>query len=358
MLKKEDYRGVWVFLEQDEKGVARVSFELLGAGRRLADALGVSLEGVLIGSGVEKLAQSAFAQGADRVHLLDNQVYKDYRTEPFMRAFVKLVEELHPEIILMGATATGRDLASAVATELATGLTADCTGLDIEAETRNLLATRPAFGGNILATIVCDQHRPQMATVRPRVMELLPADLKRTGEIVKHDFVPEAKDIRSEVVRFLKDEDTNTVNLEDAEIIVAGGKGLGSPKNLDILRELADVLGGELGASRAIVDAGWLPYAHQVGQTGLTVRPKIYFAIGISGAIQHLAGMQTADVIVAINKDPKAPIFKVASYGIVGDLNKVVPALTEAFRRELPKYGSAAEMVKDLVGADAGTQGR
>lgn len=337
----DEYRGVWVFLEVDRGAIARVSLELLGAARRLADALGTQVSGVLLGHGTGHLADGAFAYGADQVYVFDAPIYADYRTEPYMDAFVHLAREKKPEIILLGATTTGRDLASAVATELLTGLTADCTELDIDKDKRLLLATRPALGGNIMATIVCDQHRPQMATVRPRVLPMPAPDPNRRGQVVHLDYVSSPSTAITEVLKVVRDSGED-VNLEEAPVIVAGGRGMGNAKNFELLRELADVLGGEVGASRSVVDAGWISAAHQVGQTGLTVRPKVYFAVGISGAIQHVAGMQGSDIIVAINKDPQAPIFKIATYGIVGDALQVVPALTRAFRAALGK-GTAEE---------------
>jgi electron transfer flavoprotein alpha subunit len=328
------YRGVWVFIEQVAGEVAPVSWELLGAGRQLAGALGVELAGVLLGQGVAGLADGAWVYGADKVYLVENPVLAHYRTAPYARALVQLVKQYQPEILLLGATSLGRDLAGAVATALGTGLTADCTSLTIDPETRLLEQTRPAFGGNVMATILCRRHRPQMATVRPRVMPMPSRQEGRRGELVRLDMAFNEAEARAEVIEVIE-EKNKAVYLDRAEIIVAGGRGVGSKENLRLLEELAGVLGGTLGASRAAVEAGWLPPEYQVGQTGVTVRPKIYFAIGISGAIQHLVGMQGADVIVAVNNDPQAPIFKIATYGIVGDLREVVPALTAEFRRRL-----------------------
>ncbi|OIQ59315.1 acryloyl-CoA reductase electron transfer subunit beta [Moorella thermoacetica] len=313
---------------------APVSWELLGAGRQLAGALKVELAGVLLGQGVEGLANEAWAYGADRVYLVEDPVLGPYRTAPYARALVELVQRYRPEILLLGATSMGRDLSGAVATALGTGLTADCTALNIDPATRLLEQTRPAFGGNVMATILCQRHRPQMATVRPRVMPLPPRQEGRQGELVRVGIDLKEEEALATVLEVIE-EKGKAVYLDRAEIVVAGGRGLGSRENLRLLEELAGVLGGTLGASRAAVEAGWLPPEYQVGQTGITVRPKVYFAIGISGAIQHLVGMQNADVIVAINKDPEAPIFKVATYGIVGDFLEVVPALTEEFRRQL-----------------------
>ncbi|WP_258361039.1 electron transfer flavoprotein subunit alpha/FixB family protein [Moorella sulfitireducens] len=328
------YRGVWVFIEQVGGEVAPVSWELLGAGRQLADALGVELAGVLLGQGVAGLVTEAWAYGADKVYLVEDPVLGPYRTAPYARALVQLVKEYKPEILLLGATSLGRDLSGAVATSLGTGLTADCTSLTIDPETRLLEQTRPAFGGNVMATILCRRHRPQMATVRPRVMPMPSRQEDRRGELVRVDMAFNEAEARAEVIEIIE-EKNKAIYLDRAEIIVAGGRGVGSKENFRLLEELAGVLGGTLGASRAAVEAGWLPPEYQVGQTGTTVRPKVYFAIGISGAIQHLVGMQGADVIVAVNNDPQAPIFKIATYGIVGDFREVVPALTAEFHRQL-----------------------
>ncbi|MGQ9585578.1 MAG: FAD-binding protein [Anaerolineae bacterium] len=329
------YRGVWVWIEQFRSEPGSISWEMVGQGRRLADELKTGLTACVLGHNVEQAAHQAIAYGADRVLLVDDPTLADYRTEPYTAVLVNLVREYKPEIFLLGASARGRDLAGAVATELFTGLTADCTGLAIDPETKNLLQTRPAFGGNIMATIICPNHRPQMSTVRHRVFEMPKPDPKRTGEIIRKPAILAESDVDSKVVDFIIQE--GQVNLADAKIIVSGGRGVKGPEGFEPLRELAAVLGGALGSSRAAVDAGWIPYAHQVGQTGRTVRPDLYIACGISGAIQHLAGMQTSRFIVAINKDPEAPIFNVADCGIVGDLFEIVPALTEAFRKRLHK---------------------
>ena len=329
------YRGVWVWVEQFQGEAGSISWEMAGQGRKLADQLGTTLTACVLGHNVEHIAQEAIAYGADRVFLVDDPTLAVYRTDPYARCLVELVRKYKPEIFLLGASSRGRDLAGAVATQLYTGLTADCTGLDIEPETNLLLQTRPAFGGNIMATIKCPNHRPQMATVRHRVFEMPVPDPTRQGQIVREKAVMGEEDIASKVVDFIVQE--GEVNLADAKIIVSGGRGVKGPEGFAPIRELAEVLGGAVGASRAAVDAGWIPYAHQVGQTGRTVRPDLYIACGISGAIQHQAGMKTSKVIVAINKDPEAPIFQIAHYGIVGDLFKVVPALTEAFRKRLNK---------------------
>lgn len=321
-----DYRGVWVYVEHAGGKAASVSWELLSPGREMADALGVELGVVIVGAGDSRLASEAFAYGADVAYLVDGDSFVQYRTETHMRAVAHLLERYRPEIFLLGATVTGRDLASAIAIEVDTGLTADCTQLGLDRERRLFEMTRPAFGGNILATILCEHHRPQMATVRPRVMPSPPRQGGRTGRIVRETLALHEQDIATKILKFSADKRAR-VNVADAEVIVAAGRGIGSPESLGMLQELATLLGGVVGASRAVVDQGWLDYAYQVGQTGKTVRPRLYVAVGISGAIQHLVGMQNADMILAINRDPDAPIFSVATLGIVGDLFAVVPAL-------------------------------
>jgi electron transfer flavoprotein alpha subunit len=327
-----DYRNVWVFVEQTEGEAARVSWELLGAGGELARALGVELCAVVIGDNVEHLCHEAFRYGAAKAYLLDHPVYRYYRTEPYLAACCHLIGTIKPEIVLMGASGMGRDLAGAVATRMKTGLTADCTGLGID-DKRNLMQTRPAFGGNIMATIMCDRFRPQMATVRPQVMPLPERREDAAGEIVRDSFAPDERNIFTKVLEIIRDKKgMDDVDIAGAEFIVSGGRGLMTMENFSLLRELADELGGVIGGSRSAVDAGWLPQDRQVGQTGKTVRPKIYIACGISGAIQHLVGMQDSDVIIAINRDKEAPIFEVATYGIVGDLFQVVPELIAQIR--------------------------
>ncbi len=347
MAEQEEARGLWVFVEQRRGKPNRVAWELMGRGRQLADALQTQLVAVVLGHQVRHIAQEAITYGADLVYLVDAEVLAEYRTEPYARALTELIERHHPEIVLIGATNLGRDLAGSVATTLKTGLTADCTVLDVDVSQRLLLATRPAFNGKQMATILCKTRRPQMATVRPRVFELPKPDPARQGDIVEEAPSFGEEEIKAKLVEFIPATGTR-IRLEDADIIVSGGRGMGGPENFRILEELAEVLGGTVGASRAAVDAGWMPRERQVGQTGTTVRPKIYFAVGISGAIQHLAGMQTSDVIVAINRDPNAPIFKVADYGIVGDLFEVVPALTKAFRQI---FGNRKPTAAELVGA-------
>ena len=326
-----EYKGVWVFIEQRDNHIASVALELLSEGRKLADELGVELAGVLLGDGVEESAMQCFGYGAEKVYLVDAPVFKDYRTDSYTDAIVELIAQYKPEILLFGATNNGRDFAARIAVRIKTGLTADCTELAIEPETRLLMQTRPAFGGNIMATILCPSRRPQMSTVRPKVMKKTEPDLNRTGEIIRVDFAIKEDDVATRILEIIEHA-TKTINLAEADIIVSGGRGIGSPENYYLIEQLAEVFGGAAGASRAAVDAGWVPHYRQVGQTGKTVAPKLYIACGISGAIQHLAGMQTSDVIVAINKDPEAPIFKVATYGIIGDLTKVVPQLTKRLK--------------------------
>ncbi|GFO64012.1 FAD-binding protein [Geomonas paludis] len=325
------YRGVWVFVEQTEGEPARVSWELMGKGRELADTLGVPLSAVVIGSHVEELCYHSFCYGADQAYLVDEPVFRHYRTEAYLKAVCRLIENYQPEIVLMGATGLGRDLAGAVATVVGTGLTADCTGLGID-DRRNLMQTRPAFGGNIMATIMCDKFRPQMATVRPHVMPLPERVEGKSGPVIRVASGVKEEEMLTKVLAVVSDRNRDHVDVAGAEFIVSGGRGMMGKENFVLLQELADELGGVVGASRSAVDAGWMPHERQVGQTGKTVRPKIYIACGISGAIQHLVGMQDSDLIIAINRDPDAPIFEVAHLGIVGDLFQVVPALTERLR--------------------------
>lgn len=326
------YSGVWVFIEQNAGEPARVSWELTGVGRELADALGVELSAVIIGDQVAHLANEAFSYGADNAYLISQPVFRQYRTEPYLEAMCYLIDKYKPEIVLMGATGMGRDLAGAVATRVKTGLTADCTGLGID-EKRNLMQTRPAFGGNIMATIMCDRFRPQMSTVRPHVMPMPERRAGATGKVIEEEFSICESTIFTRVLEVITDKGGKEgVDVAGAEFIVSGGRGLMAKENFAMLEELADQLGGVVGGSRSAVDAGWLPQDRQVGQTGKTVRPKIYIACGISGAIQHLVGMQDSDVVIAINRDAEAPIFEVATFGIVGDLFQVVPALTARIR--------------------------
>jgi electron transfer flavoprotein alpha subunit len=326
------YRGVWVFAEQRGGEIQSVVFELLGAGRRLAADRGCALAAVLIGSGVEDKAGILFQRGADKVYLADHPSLADYKDEPYARILTRLIREYKPEIVLTGATSIGRSLIPRTAVQVPTGLTADCTGLEIEPSSGLLLQTRPAFGGNIMATIRCEHHRPQMATVRHKVMEEAKPDPNRTaGELIRVPVTDADAASRTSVLETVRELE-ETVNIVEADIIVSGGRGLKGPEHFGMLAELARTLGGAVGASRAAVDAGWVPYSHQVGQTGKTVKPKIYFACGISGAIQHLVGMSSSDIIIAINKNPDAPIFNVANYGLVGDLFEIVPELTRRFK--------------------------
>jgi len=329
------YSGVWVWVEQFHGQTDGISVEMLGQGRKLADQRNVALTACVLGHHVEHIAKEAIFFGADRVFLVDDESLAQYTTAPYANTLIHLAREYKPEIFLLGASARGRDLAGSVASLLHTGLTADCTGLDIEPENGLLLQTRPAFGGNIMATIICPNHRPQMATVRYRVFEKPIADYQRQGQVIPIKAAMSVDRITAHVVESILEKDE--VNLADARVIVAGGHGVGGPAGFETIRKLADVLDGAVGSSRSAVDAGWISYAHQIGQTGRTVRPDLYIACGISGQIQHLAGMKTSKVIVAINTNPDAPIFNIANYGIVGDLFEIVPALTKQFKKKLHK---------------------
>ncbi|MBI2830520.1 MAG: electron transfer flavoprotein subunit alpha [Chloroflexi bacterium] len=328
----EKHQGIWVFAEQQNGIVKGVSYELISEARKLADALKTEVCAVCFGNNLSDVNQ-LIAFGADKVYLVDNPVFANNHEDYYVRQMVELIKGHKPEIVIAGATPLGRSFIPRVAAILRTGLTADCTGLDIDLEKRLLLQTRPTFGGNIMATIICEGSRPQMSTVRPRVFRKGTPDARRKGQIIKVDFDKERVTSRTRLLDFVE-EITETVKLEDADIIVSGGRGLGKPENFGLLRELAEALGAALGSSRPPVDEGWIPYSHQVGQTGKTVCPKLYIACGISGAVQHLVGMQTADCIVAINSDPNAPIFEVANYGIVGDLFQVVPLLINKFKSD------------------------
>jgi electron transfer flavoprotein alpha subunit len=320
----DEYSGVWVFAEQREGKVSSVAYELLGAGRRLAEERSTELSAVLFGA-PESEAQELIKWGADKVFLFHDPLYKQFNDEPYAELLSLLIREHKPETVLAGATPIGRSFIPRVAARLRTGLTADCTSLEIDKDSGNLLQIRPAFGGNIMATILCPRNRPQMATVRPRVMKRGQYLEDRKGAIIHID----AKGVssRTKVIETIREVSEIAANLQETDIIVSGGRGLGDAKGFKLLEELAEVLGGAVGASRAAVDEGWIPYRHQVGQTGKTVCPKIYIACGISGAVQHLVGMQSSDIIIAINKNPEAPIFNVATYGIVGDVYEVVPML-------------------------------
>ena len=331
MSNLNDYKNIWVFIETECGKPKNVGYELLNVARPLADQKGCPLIAVVIGKDIENVAKDAICYGADSAIIVDGPEYEHYTTDAFTKAMVTLVEKHRPETLMIGATNNGRDMGPRVSCRLKTGLTADCTEIDIDEKTGNIAWTRPTFGGNLMATIMCPDNRPQMGTVRPGVFKKGAYDQSRTGEIIREDIHVSPEEIRTTLVERVN-EITEAVNLEEAEVIVAGGRGVGSAENFKLLEELADVLDGTLGCSRAVVDAGWMPYAHQVGQSGKTVAPKLYFAIGISGAIQHLTGIAGSDAVIAVNKDPDAPIFGVADYGIVGNLTEIVPALTESFK--------------------------
>jgi electron transfer flavoprotein alpha subunit len=335
-----DKQPVMVFIEQEDGKPADVSIELLCKGRHLADQLGVEVGAILVGDQVSGLAPALYSYGADQVHIADSPELKVFRTLPYCRVVCEIIRKVSPQIVLYGATYVGRDLAPRIASELKAGLTADCTDLQIGdytapgkdgAEFSDLLyQIRPAFGGNIIATIVCPEHRPQMATVREGVMKIDEADAARTGTIVDAEVALKDEDLILEILH--RDRKEKDVNLRAAQVVVSGGAGVGSAANFKLVQELAETLGGEVGASRSAVDGGYINHDHQVGQTGITVRPKLYIACGISGAVQHRAGMQESSKIVAINTDPEAPIFSIAHYGIVGDLNQVIPMMIKAYR--------------------------
>ena len=321
-------KDLWVFVETNEAGGAlNVGIELLTPCRELADKQGGKLVAIVIGSGCEAAVQDAAAHNADQVIVLDAPEYKDYSTDAYAAAVTYLVEKYGPSTLVIGATQNGRDFGPRVSCRLHTGLTADCTSLGIDEESGNMAWTRPAFGGNLMATILCPNSRPQMGTVRPGVFKKS-APVEPHAEIVREEFHVPAEKIRTKILRVVEDEATEKVDLEGAQIIVSGGRGVGGAKGFEPIEKLAKALGATVGASRAAVDSGWISHAHQVGQTGKTVSPKLYVACGISGAIQHLAGMSGSDCIVAINKDPDAPIFDVADYGVVADLNEAIPLLT------------------------------
>jgi len=343
-LNREEYKGVYVFAQQVDNEISGIAYELLGKAKELAADLDTDVTAVLIGSDVKGLVDGLAQYGADKVIVVDDPELKEYRTEPYAHALASVINEYKPEIMLVGATAIGRDLGPTVSARVATGLTADCTVLEIgdfplvpipgkedQQLHKQLLMTRPAFGGNPIATIACPYNRPQMATVRPGVMQKIEPVADAKAEVIEYNpgFTPNDKYVTiKEVVKAVSD----TVDIMDAKILVSGGRGVGSPENFKILEDLAEAIGGTVSCSRAVVDSGWKPRDLQVGQTGKTVRPNVYFAIGISGAIQHVAGMEESDLIIAINKDEDAPIFDVADYGIVGDLNKIVPQLTEGIK--------------------------
>ncbi|MCC0784373.1 electron transfer flavoprotein subunit alpha/FixB family protein [Clostridioides sp. ES-S-0108-01] len=322
------YKNVWIFAEQREGKIAPVVIELLGEGRKLAKEVDAELCAILLGKDVDGLAKELITFGADKVYVADDDLLEKYTTDAYTKVIKDAIDEIKPEIMLFGATHIGRDLAPRIASRVGTGLTADCTKLEIDPEDKKIKQTRPAFGGNIMATIICPNHRPQMSTVRPGVMDKAEKDETRTGEVIALDYKITQDDIRTTVLETVKTK-KDLVSLTDANVIVSGGLGLGGPEGFEMLKKLAYKLGGVVGSSRAAVDAGWIDHSHQVGQTGTTVKPNLYIACGISGAIQHLAGMQSSDFIIAINKNPAAPILEIADYGVVGDLHEIVPMLIE-----------------------------
>lgn len=326
-------KDLWVFIETKEDGSARnVGLELLNPGRRLADGQGGKLVAIVIGNKPEAAIKAAGEQGADQIIVVDGPEFEHYTTDAYVNTMEHLIKKYGPTTLLIGATSYGRDMGPRLSCRLKSGLTADCTSLDLEEETGNMAWTRPAFGGNLMATIICPEGRPQIGTCRPGVFKKQ-APVESHAEIIREDFHVPAEQIRTRLIEVIQEAAEAVVDLEGADIIVSGGRGVGGPEGFKPLQDLADVLGATVGASRAAVDSGWISYAHQVGQTGKTVAPKLYIACGISGAIQHLAGMSGSDVIVAINKDPDAPIFEVANYGIVGNLFDVLPVLTEEVKK-------------------------
>lgn len=332
----EDYKGVFVFVQQIDGEISGVSFELIGKGRELAKVLECQVTAVLLGSRISQLTGELSNFGADQVIVVEDEALETYMTEPYTHAMTQVINRYKPEIVLFGATAIGRDLAPRVSARVHTGLTADCTGLEIDPESRCLMMTRPAFGGNIMATIVCTEHRPQMATVRPGVMKresgTFGIDCK-VEQVTLPDLIDHVNVQIMEVIKKVSEK----MDIMDAKVLVSGGRGIGGVEGFQQLEELAEALGGTIASSRAAVDAGWVEKDRQVGQTGKTVRPNLYIACGISGAIQHLAGMEEADIIIAINKDPSAPIFEVADYGVVGDVNKIIPLFLQQVKEERDK---------------------
>lgn len=332
----KDYKGVLVFVEQVDGEIARVSYELLGEGKKLAATLNTEVTAVVLGNKLENLVDKLADHGADKVIVVEDPALEIYMTEPYTHSMTEVVNEYKPDVVLYGATAIGRDLAPRVAARTHTGLTADCTRLEVQEKTDNLLMTRPAFGGNVMATILCPNHRPQMATVRPGVMQQAEKAANPDCQVVKYT-VPNLDSFKNvEVLEVIKKE-SERVDIMDVDVLVSGGRGMGSVENFQLLEELADVLGGSVSASRAAVDAGWEEKDRQVGQTGKTVRPNLYIASGISGAIQHVAGMEESDIIIAINKDETAPIFDVADFGVVGDATKIIPMLTKEIKAKQAK---------------------
>ena len=332
----KDYKGIWVFIEQKNGRVQSVSYELLGKAYELAKKLHCQVSAVLIGNNFDGQLDELIWHGADNIYLVEASEIANFQDEPYTNILVELIRKYKPEILLCGATSIGRSLIARVAIKIKAGLTADCTGLDVDLDKKILLQTRPAFGGNIMATIISPNYRPQMATVRHKVMQPIPSDKHRKGKIIREKFDASIYFSRTKLLDIIEEVES-LINIAEADIIVSGGRGMGGPENFKLLEELAHVLGAAIGASRAAVDSGWMPYSHQVGQTGRTVAPKIYFACGISGQIQHLVGMQSSKIIIAINKDPEAPIFKVATYGIVGDVFEVIPSLVKKFKEAANK---------------------
>ncbi|MBQ1609868.1 MAG: FAD-binding protein [Elusimicrobia bacterium] len=328
---KSLYKGVWVYAEQRHGEISSVVYELLNKGSELAKTLNVPLSAILIGSNISAKAQDLINRGADKVYVYDDPILAEFQDDPYSCILADLIKEEKPEIVLMGATNIGRSFASRVAAKIYTGLTADCTALEIDPETRNLMQTRPAFGGNIMATILTPRHRPQMATVRHKVFKEAKVQEGRTGEVINKTVDAQKVINRTKFIGFFKDQSAD-VNISDADIIVSGGRGLGNPEGFKLIKELADLLGGAVGASRAAVDADWIPYSHQVGQTGRTVAPKIYIACGISGQIQHMVGMSSSDTIIAINKDKDCPMMQTATYSLVGDLYEIIPAIIKEIK--------------------------
>lgn len=333
-MDKSQYKDVYVFAEQRDGVIQPVALELVSKARVLADTLGEKVVAILAGSDIKKEAQTLVSYGADTVIVVDDANLKDYVTEQYTQAVYHVITKYQPSIVMFGATTIGRDLAPRLASRLGTGLTADCTKLEISEDTKELQMTRPAFGGNLMATIMCPNHRPQMSTVRPGVMPKADPDASRKGEVIEEKVAFDQSKFVVKLVKTVK-EKKNTVDIAAAKVLVSGGRGVGSKEGFDKLQDLATVIGGEVSSSRAMVDAGIMPHDRQVGQTGKTVRPAVYFALGISGAIQHLAGMEESETIIAVNKDKFAPIFSVADLGIVCDLNKVVPLLTERLKKEM-----------------------
>jgi electron transfer flavoprotein alpha subunit len=329
---KADFKGVWIFAEQRRGKLHNVSFELLGKGRELADALKVELAAVLLGSGIKAKAADLIAAGADKVYVIDHPKLKDFNDELYASVVADIAKQYKPEIIFAGATAVGRAFLPRVSIMLNAGLTADCTAFELDLENRNLFQIRPAFGGSLMAKIQTPEVRPQMSTARYKVFKPLVKNPDKKGEIVEPKVDVDSIKAASRFMEFIEEVET-TINIAEADIVVSGGRGIGGAENFKLIKDLATALGGAVGASRAAVDSGWIPYSHQVGQTGKTVSAKLYVACGISGAVQHLAGMQSSDIIVAINKDPEAPIFSVAKYGIVGDLFAIIPAIVERLNK-------------------------